>query len=502
VSFKAWGPRAGIILLVLTLSSACFLFGWMQPVSGSLYTGIRSLNASDYNYNFSVIGESRKGDFFLRNLFTSEKQEGHLTRPVYYLLTIPFRNSQLPNSVVFHILRLFCGFLLLVSLFPLLRIYISKDNIVLLSWAILCFSSGIGIFSRFLIHNPADITIPESIFFLALGDAPHFLSSLLFLWLGLAAVYQGIRGKTAWLTVYLLCLCVLWWDHPFDAVILGGITVGALWLLPDTGKRLIVLISSAAISVPPVLYYLNLRSLQAYAGWSSEQNLMLSPSVLSLLSAFLPLMLIGVPGSIFLWRQPEQRKLFYFLMIWLIAQLILVYLPFPFQRRLIAGYQFPLAILAAYGLSRIRKPIALTILVLLVSTNVFVTFQQIQDIKSKGMPYYLPLEYKEAFEWLAKQDGGSVLSAFVTGNFIPAYTGLQSYMGHSSFTPDVRNKRKRASEFYKNPSLDFLTRSNIGFVFWGTEERRISTPVSRDFLEKVFENRRILIFKTPSPGER
>jgi hypothetical protein len=112
------------------------------------------------------------------------------------------------------------------------------------------------------------------------------------------------------------------------------------------------------------------------------------------------------------------------------------------------------------------------------------------------------LEYKEAFDWMAKQDGGSVLSAFFTGNFIPAYTGLQSYMGHSSFTPDVRNKRKWASEFYKNPSLDFLTRNNIGFVFWGTEERRISTPVPRDFLEKVFENRRILIFKTLPPGDR
>jgi hypothetical protein len=143
-----------------------------------------------------------------------------------------------------------------------------------------------------------------------------------------------------------------------------------------------------------------------------------------------------------------------------------------------------------------KQPIAITILVLMVSTNIYVMFQQIQDISSKGMPYYLPLDYKQAFDWLAQKDEGSVLSAFVTGNFIPAYTGLQSYMGHSSFTPDVKNKRQKAAQFYKNPDLDFLTENNIGFVFWGMEERRISSPVSRRFLKKVYESRRIDIFQT------
>jgi hypothetical protein len=91
------------------------------------------------------------------------------------------------------------------------------------------------------------------------------------------------------------------------------------------------------------------------------------------------------------------------------------------------------------------------------------------------MPFYLPEAYQQAFEWLDHQkDKGSVLSGFVTGNFIPPYTGFQSYVGHSSLTPNIAEKRRRLETFYKNPGPEFLKENGFQYVFWGAEEHQIS----------------------------
>ena len=69
------------------------------------------------------------------------------------------------------------------------------------------------------------------------------------------------------------------------------------------------------------------------------------------------------------------------------------YLPFPFQRRLIAGIQFPIAILAACFLARARSNLIAGLVILAIASgSAMMMAGQVRDIRSSGMPFYLPLQ--------------------------------------------------------------------------------------------------------------
>jgi hypothetical protein len=461
-----------LVLTALLLSSFCYLYGLLQPHAGTFYTGIRTLNASDYNVNLSWIQQFREGHFLLKNLYTAQLHNGFLVRPIYFLLSAPFAWIPFSNTLVLHLLRLLCGFALLWSLIPLLEFFTEDKQITRNAFLLLAFSSGIGV----LFSSSADLNLPESVLFLTLGEPPHFLYSLLLLWGGIVSLYLTSKDSRHQWGFY-LCLALLWWEHPFDAVILGSLAIATLWNLPAK-QRWILLAGTLLISLSPALYYRALFKLPAYAGWSA-QNVMTSPPFLSLLCAFLPLIVLAIPRvADFKNADPQKKRRLAFLLTWLLLQLVLAYIPVSFQRRLIAGVQFPLAVLAARTLNRWKSKIAPAMVILLVTaTNVFVMMQETKALKNKDMPFYLPLSYKNMFDWMAAQKTKApVLSGFITGNFIPGYTGFPVFAGHSALTPQIGTKRSQMIAFFKEPDSRFLLRESIAFVFWGLEEQRIGGP--------------------------
>jgi hypothetical protein len=481
--------RAFLIAFALFASSLCYLYGYFHQTEDRIYTGIRSINASDYSQHLSFIDQCRQGHFFIQNKFTAELQGGDLVRPVYFLLVQPFRFLSLSNSAVFHILRIFCGLALLISLFPILRQYDSDSKQINRAFVLLAFTSGLGLLTRHWIPS-ADLDIPEAILFVSLGEAPHFLYSLLFLWAGVAAFYAGIPA------LYFICLLLLWWEHPFEAVILIGVCIANLWALKNRRTRIIVLAVTAGISFAPFLYYQHLKTIPAFSGWGSSQNLMISPPVYSYISAFLPLLVLAFFGVTVLRQRPEKKTLLYFLSIWIVVQFVMAYLPFPFQRRLIAGFQFPLALLGAYGLVKIRKPATVALLVLLFSfTNLWLMKNLIEELRPRQMPYYMSSAYAQAFRWLAdhEEKEGVVLSGFITGNLIPGFSGFASYLGHSSLTPEIARKRSGVLNFYQKPGVEFLIKNRIRYIFWGLEERGLSKMDLAEQFQTAFENDQVTI---------
>lgn len=497
-----------LIFAALFFSSFCYLYGWLQPANEKFYTGIRSLNASDYNVNLSWIEQFRDGHFLLKNLYTSEPHRGFLVRPIYFLLSTPFTFLPTSNTVVLHLLRLICGFVLLWLLFPFLQAFTKEKEVTRYAFLILAFSAGAGVLLRFFLPDSADLNLPESVLFLTLGEPPHFLYSLLLLWGGIISLYLAGRDPR-YLWSFYLCLVLLWWEHPFDAVILAVMAFATLWYLSGI-YRWSVGAATVCISIPPALYYRSLMKLPAYAGWSA-QNVMSSPSPLSLLSAFVPLILLAIPSVLHFNKDREKRKWLTFLLVWIAVQFLLAYIPVPFQRRLIAGVQFPLAVLAAFTLDRWRKTTRLlpvVLVVLLTSTNIFVTAQETSALQTREMPFYLPLSYKKIFDWMATQEAKPpIFSAFITGNFIPGYTGFPVFIGHSALTPGIKEKRATMLNFFKKPDLVFLQQQNIPLIFWGWEEQRISGPdLSLKFVT-VYKEGTILILaakplETPHLAEK
>ncbi|HET6266905.1 MAG TPA: hypothetical protein VFG11_04240 [Acidobacteriota bacterium] len=490
--------RLPLVVLALFLTSFCYLAGITHPFSRRIYTGIRSLNASDYNQDLSWIDQCRKGHLALKNLYTSEPQNGFLIRPVTFAISIPFGRTHLSNGVVFHVQRLICGALLLFALFPLLSIYDPSQKIVNIAFALIVFTSGMGALVAGIISS-ADLSIPESSLFLSLGEAPHFAFSFLLLWFGLACYYKAAETDQAkYFVLYMVSLALLWFEHPFDAVTSTAVVVANLWHLRETKWRCVFALGVVAVSIPFLLYYQALRNLPQFAGLASAQNLMRTPAPLSMLSAFLPLLVFAILGCIRLKKVPERSRILWFLVVWIGAQIALIYSPVPFQRRMMAGIQFPLALLAAYALDSWRPAIAVCVIALCSITNLYVMVGQTRDLSSGQMPYYLPKSYAKAFDWLAAQDQkGAVLSEFITGNFIPGQTGFPVYMGHSSLTPEVVRRRKNASAFFRSPDPDFLKANHVQYIFWGSEERHTSSQPMQTVFKPVYDDEGIAILAAP-----
>jgi hypothetical protein len=494
---KNWTFRISAILLAVLFSSAVCIFGYLQKVPGTSYTGIRSMNASDFNVNGAWVKQAQNGNLLFENPFTSNPQKPFLFRPFYVAISLPFQLLRLNPSVILHIWRIILSAILLIALFRILRIFDENPSRINIAFLLLAFTSGFGYFFRDIVPASSDLQIPEAFLFLTLGEPPHFQYSILLLWSGIAAIYLYSQNQRSGLWIFLICLELLWWDHPFDAFTLITIGLLTLFLFDRWRKKLILLALILVISIPTLYYYFALSKLP-YAQGAAEQNLMPSPGIFSILTAFLPLLLLALVGAIYQYKIPERRKVIIFLVGWSILHFVLAYLPVPFQRRLLSGVQLPLSILAAFALQqKIKKPVFIgLILILLTCTNFYVTKTQISELQRGGMPFYLPDQYDRAFQWLSMHNPkGPVLSAFTTANFIPADTGMHAYWGHSALSPNIIQKGIEVKNFYNSPNPDFIRSNNIRYIFVGWEERHYSTPELHSPFTSIYDQDQIRIYE-------
>ncbi len=181
---------------------------------------------------------------------------------------------------------------------------------------------------------------------------------------------------------------------------------------------------------------------------------------------------------------------------WLLIVPLLVYLPINVQRRMSEGVIVPLAILAALGLRWMAQRIrfghvikyALTGAALM--TSVFLLFGGFLAASNPGRPIFRPASEIAAFDWLnanAEPDA-VILTAPETGNAIPVYTSLRTYMGHGPETLFWPEKTATLTRFYRgeltaderidllNPPHDdsLLNRDPIHYVYFGERERALA----------------------------
>ncbi|HSE41353.1 MAG TPA: hypothetical protein VLH08_11370 [Acidobacteriota bacterium] len=491
-----------VVIFAVMLSSAVCFYGYLQKVPSATYSGIRSMNASDFNANGAWLMQARDGKFVFENPFTSEKQHPFLVRPFYVAISLPFHWSDLSTPVILHIWRVIFSVIVLVLLFPLIRTFEKNSQTIYVAYALLAFTSGAGYFFSRIAPSSADLQIPEAFLFLTLGEVPHFQYSILLFWSAMASMYLYAQNHRNALILYLICLGLLWWDHPFDAITLTVLSTISLWLYDSWRKKIRFLILTALLSLPAVLYYLWLTKLP-FAQGAAEQNILPSPQLAALATAFLPITMLSVIGTAHQLKNPEHKRVTIFLVAWISIQFLLAYSPVPFQRRLISGVQFPLAILAAVALTqKIRnRVVIIAIIILLSCTNLFIVKTQIQELHSKQMPFYLPNAYTKAFQWLSEQKKeGSVIAAFVTSNFIPAHSGFKAFWGHSQLTPRSSEKRQAVQDFFRRPDPEFLRKHNIRYVFLGWEERMYNLPELKPPFVTVYSDQNIRIYELQPDG--
>ncbi|MBE2267134.1 MAG: hypothetical protein IAE80_02820, partial [Anaerolinea sp.] len=206
---------------------------------------------------------------------------------------------------------------------------------------------------------------------------------------------------------------------------------------------------------------------------------------------------------------------------WLIAAPILVYLPINVQRRMSEALIVPLAILAAWGLRfmarRIRFGGALKFALIgaALLTTIFLLSGSLIATANPGRPLYRPASEIAAFDWLnANAEPGTViLSAPETGNAIPVYAPLRTYMGHGPETLFWQDKTETLTRFYRGelsaderaalltpPPFDsaLWIYQPIRYVYFGERERALANGSTawQDGLTLVYDVNGVQIYRT------
>jgi len=467
----------------------------------------------DGNSYVAKMGEGAHGAWLFTLTYSSEPQHGALFFTFYLGLGKLAGPGHDAEVVVFHIARLLCGWALLMASYVFLAEFLPRIRQRRLGLALTALGGGLGWLlllagqSNLFGTLPIDFMSPEAYSFLDLYGLPHLALARCLMLLGLVAY---LRGRHVWAGLGLLGASLL---QPLSAATAGVVLVvdAASWAVAaaraDFGafarslpRQLRGLIITGVISSPFVIYAGAVFTLDPVLRQWNAQNVLLSPNPLHYLLGYAVYLIPGALG----WRALARRsrlRLARFVAAWAVTAPVLIYLPLTTQRRLIEGVQLPLVVAAVWGLTvtlrRFRRWLVPAALSLAVPTTAVLLALGFMGAVQPGEPIYHSLNQLEAFAWLSEhaQPGQVVLSAFETGNSVPAYTPLIAYIGHGPETVFLAQKQPRVEAFFQATDTDadrrrLLADGRISWVIIGPNERALGAfdAARASYLSSVHSN--------------
>ncbi|MCZ7542813.1 MAG: hypothetical protein M5R40_04415 [Anaerolineae bacterium] len=253
--------------------------------------------------------------------------------------------------------------------------------------------------------------------------------------------------------------------------------------------------AGALVTLPLLLYTAyHFATNPVFAAWSA-QNVLISPHPFHYLAGYIVLIVPALWGLRWAWRRGRTRDLL--LVSWVVAAPVLVYLPVNVQRRLAEGVFVPLGVLAVAGLRLLAPQMARWLrarrlrlgrrrtwslalgvtLALILPTSLLVVAGGAALAARPAWPAFHPAGEIAAMDWLGAhaRPGAVVLSAFGTGNYLPARADVRVYLGHGPETLDADAKRGVVEAFFAG-ALDAESRAalyaahGIDYVFYGPQE--------------------------------
>ena len=532
------GHVVGIGLVVLTISSIPYLLGYRSAAPGTEFGGF----VVDLDDSYSYLAAMQQGlgnGWRYQVLFTPEEHPGAYLHTFY--LGLGKLSSLLGLSLMqtYQLARLACGLTLLVTTYVFLSHFLQDRSARLVAYLLISFSSGLGwvvlLSGSFTLHalSPIDFWLMDAYTFFTILTFPHLAAAvallLLFFTLALRHLETFQRRELLFGSLTLMGLCVI---HPFAILLVDGVLV-TYWVLLLLNRRRPPSREAVAIAVwaltplPLVAYYLSaFASDPVLQSWSA-QNLLPSPPMSHVLLGYGIMSLLAVGGAHYAVQQRNERRLL--LVAWVVSAMILLYLPFTLQRRMIEGLHVPLCILATVGIFEYVLPLApnadwmmrfarwrgyestglrglllYSIVIMTYPSNlVLVAATSLSTLHNYPALYHYRDEVV-AVDWLRKntEPTDTVLSSYEMGRLIPARAGNRVFMGHAHETVDVHDKELLAVGFFQESTSDdfrcnLLTEYGISYVFHGPAERQIGRfdPSRVAYLEPAYSNPSVAIYR-------
>jgi hypothetical protein len=513
-----------------TLTSLPFVLGAVLSTPALEFGGF-VIGFEDGNSYLAEMVQGAHGSWLYRLAFTPEAHSGGLFFVLYLLLGKIAHLLGAPPIWLFHLSRFVATPLALYAFYRLAAYFSPHPAVRRLATALFAIGGGLGWLwallggTLALGQMPVDLWVPDASFFLSVLTYPHLIvgQALLFayvLWtlrfleqtaegptdVGSPAV-AGLAAAFCGLGVSLI--------HPYTLpVIAVPLGLFVLWRGREgwpAFRRLAVRLGVTFLPSLPYLAYsvLFFRWNPAYAAWQA-QNLLYSPTpYLYVLGFGLPL-LLAVVGL--LARRPDLLCRHAFLWIWVLAVPLLLYAPTALQRRFLDGYQAPLAIVAGAGLygigqrlrsARIRSILTGGLVAISALTNVLLLGGSLATVAARVEPVFHPAWEMSAARWFESAPAFPVvLASYDTGNLLPGYTPIRSFVGHGSETVASEEKLRQVAQFFATDTSndwrrDLLSRFDVSYVYCGPRERRLGTPDLQTvpFLQLAYDNGPVQIYR-------
>ena len=427
-----------------------------------------------------------------------------------------------PSIYIYHAVRFLGSVLMFGAAFILITRFLKNHIHRLWAFVIVVLGAGLGWLALPFGLLASDLWIVESIPFLTAYANAHFpIATALFLSLIIIMIskHQSIKKSMG---LAILASTLLAAIQPFSIITLFIFLL--LWILWETWievreqrdvkneVRVKWLIYFAMIigALPWLIYdYCITLSHPEIAEWNA-QNITPSPSVIEYVFGFGAILIISIFGLFT--RQFSKSRTERFLMVWMLAQAILLYAPFGLQRRLSLGLYFPLVIIAVLTLDRLIRNkkklqfVFLLLLIISIPSNLVVIGSGIAGVMKKDPFVVLDNDEMQSYHWLSSNvdPGKIILAGPMSGNRIPAFADLRVFYGHPFETTNAKEQRNFIEQAYsseddKDETFQMLQELEVSYVFYGPEERELGQPQWLENLEVLFTAGEYSIYEIPMP---
>jgi hypothetical protein len=497
---------------------------WLTQPEGMVFVGT-VVNIDDLNVYLSAIRQGSVGNWLFAPQFSTETIPPHLAY-FPYILTGKLSSILGGSSLLWYqILRISAVIFVVWSLTNLLEVtFPDSPDLQCKAIKFLLLSSGFGwlvlIISGTTSQFTPDLTTPEWNLVTSFLSAPHFL-------LGIG--FQGLVIKSA--------ISITHSNHRTNLIqlFLSGLGLGLVYpfLIPVNGLIFCLLIilkiiqakkiqwslifSLGAGSIPMLLFL-------AYYGIFLPQDPIYQQSLLNnnLIPPPIPLGLIAGFGLLFIFAMaglPQWIKLRQPVIIplWIVANLINLYLPFSFSGRFILAFFVPVTVMAVFGMKEVVLPIIQTdknqdgkrspfyakiFFILMVPSNIFIlifAFQAAQN--TPDFPYYYIEDEKRALEWLAQNSTGEdvLLADYPISSLAPRYFPGRVFLGHLNLTINLEEKRDMLIEYWDPETTAkqrdaFLNRWGISLIYQGRYENALTQEIVSPPGTIIYQENEITIY--------
>jgi hypothetical protein len=519
--------------VVVALTCLPYMYAWWSEGPDLRFAGLL-VNPLDGNSYLAKMRQGADGSWLFRLPYTAEEQEGAFIFTFYLGLGHLARLLDLPLPLIYHGARIACGFILLMAAAAFIARLLSDPQERRAAFWLVAVSSGVGWLGVLVGLFPIDLWVPEAITLYSILANPHFplaMALMMTIFLGVYGRPGPVEGdgpsnrpagrtrRALILPLVVTCLAglALALIQPFALLTVGSVLLAylaaQLAMHRLTAREAAAAVTMGVLVTPVIVYdYYVSQANPALAAWSA-QNLTPSPPLWDLVMGYGLVLLLASLGAYRAWQRRTSGDLL--LLSWTGATLLLLYVPFGLQRRLITGLHLPLAILAAVGLCRVILPrlapagrgralvaaVAVTAL-----SNVLVVLALLAGAASHDLRLYLTRDEVAGLTWLQENANANdvTLASPRTGMFIPVRGGGRVFYGHPFETIDAARKKALAEAFFagqiQGTAWDELQkRYHITLVFYGPAERSLgtSTPGVLSTLVPAFHSGLVTVYRVP-----